>query len=549
MNRFRHARKVLAASMFVMGACGIAYEYTLGALGNNLMGSSHEQIFVVIGLMMFAMGLGATLQKNISGNLVDKFLLVEILLGLTGGISALVIYLAYVYSSSYMLLLWGFSLGIGILIGLEIPLLIRINREYSASLKTNLSEILSMDYVGALVGALLFTFVLFANLSVNQIAVVLGCANLLLALLGLAYFRPLLRHFRKLLLLSCAGAALLGCLLALSEDWRVSLEQRTYSDPIIYSHTSRYQHIVMTRRNDRLSLFINGHLQFNSRDERIYHEMLVHVPFAVASSPARVLILGGGDGLALREVLKYDAVRRVDLVDIDPAVTDLAATHPDLVRLNRGALLDERVTLHPALGVSEGGIQTVSRPSKLAPSLLGDTVYPQARVRVYNLDADLFVRSLHGPYDLVIIDFPDPKSVGTAKLYSLDFYRRLARQLGPSGLVAVQSTSPYHSREMFLCIGKTLRAAGYRALPYRQNVPSFGEWGWHLAWLHETGEPDMKERLEGLTSIGVPTGYLTAALVSNSTAFGKRWLDDTHIRINTKFRPAILQYHRQSWRN
>jgi len=149
MNRFRHARKVLAASMFVMGACGIAYEYTLGALGNNLMGSSHEQIFVVIGLMMFAMGLGATLQKNISGNLVDKFLLVEILLGLTGGISALVIYLAYVYSSSHMLLLWGFSLGIGILIGLEIPLLIRINREYSASLKTNLSEILSMDYVGA----------------------------------------------------------------------------------------------------------------------------------------------------------------------------------------------------------------------------------------------------------------------------------------------------------------------------------------------------------------------------------------------------------------
>ncbi|MDE2758569.1 MAG: spermidine synthase, partial [Acidobacteriota bacterium] len=245
----------------------------------------------------------------------------------------------------------------------------------------------------------------------------------------------------------------------------------------------------------------------------------------------------------------YEAVRRVDLVEIDPAMTDLAATHPDLVRLNGGALLDDRVTLRPALGVSEGEIRTVSRPSKLAPSLLSDTVYPQARVRVYNLDADLFVRSLQGPYDLVIIDFPDPKSVGTAKLYSLDFYRRLARQLGPGGLVAAQSTSPYHSREMFLCIGKTLRAAGFRALPYRQNVPSFGEWGWHLAWLHETGESDMKENLETLTSIGVPTGYLTTALVSNATAFGKRWLDDAHIEINTKFRPTILQYHRQSWRN
>ena len=168
---------------------------------------------------------------------------------------------------------------------------------------------------------------------------------------------------------------------------------------------------------------------------------------------------------------------------------------------------------------------------------------------MFNLDADLFVQSLRGPYDLVIIDFPDPRSVGTAKLYSLDFFRRLAGQLGPAALVAVQSTSPYHSRKMFLCIGKTLRAAGYRALPYRQNVPSFGEWGWHLAWLHKTTKSAIKEKLKGLTSIGVPTGYLTPALMSNATAFGKHWLDDTHIEINTKFRPTILQYNRQSWKN
>ena len=354
------------------------------------------------------------------------------------------------------------------------PLLIRINREYSASLKTNLSEILSMDYVGSLAGALLFTFVLFANLSINQIAVALGCANLLLALLGLAYFRPLLRHFKKLLLLSCAGMAILGCLLALSEDWRISLEQRTYGDPIIYSHTSRYQHIVMTRRNDRLSLFINGHLQFNSQDERIYHEMLVHVPFSVASSRSRVLILGGGDGLAVREVLKYDEVRRVDLVDIDPSMTDLAATHPDLVRLNRGALLDGRVTLRPAEGVSDGEAQTISRPSKLARSFLSDTLYPQARVRVFNLDADLFVRSLRGLYDLVVIDFPDPREVGTAKLYSLDFYRSLARQLGPTGLVSVQSTSPYHSRRCSCALGKRCGPPASAPCPTARTSPALG---------------------------------------------------------------------------
>ena len=194
-SRFIHARKMLAGSMLIMGACGIAYEYTLGALGNNLMGSSHEQIFVVIGLMMFAMGVGATLQKNIAGNLITKFLLLEIILGLTGGVSALLIYFSYVFSSSYMLLLWGFSLGIGLLIGLEIPLLIRINREYSESLKTNLSDILSMDYVGSLIGALLFTYVLLTWLAVDQIAALLGCINLLIAIIGLMYFRPLVSHF------------------------------------------------------------------------------------------------------------------------------------------------------------------------------------------------------------------------------------------------------------------------------------------------------------------------------------------------------------------
>lgn len=549
MNRFKHTRKILAGSMFVMGACGISYEYTLGALGNNLMGSSHEQIFVVIGLMMFAMGLGATLQKNITGNLMDTFLLVEILLGLVGGTSALMIYLAYVYSSSYMILLWGFSLGIGLLIGLEIPLLIRINREYSTSLKTNLSEILSMDYVGSLVGALLFTFVLFANLSINRIAVLLGCINLVIAMVGLAYFRPLVSNFKKLFFLSYFSIAILGCLLVLSEDWRVSLEQRTYRDPIIHSQTSKYQHIVMTRKQERLSLYINGHLQFNSQDEEIYHEMLVHVPFSTAHSQKRILILGGGDGLALREVLKYDEVQRVDLVDIDPVMTHLAATHPDLVELNQRSLLDDRVSLRPVLGISDGETVPVSRTTKLAQSLLSTQVYPQASVKVFNVDADQFVQSSNGPYDIVVIDFPDPQSVGIAKLYSLDFYRNLAHQLSPTGILAVQSTSPYHSKEMFLCIGKTLRAADYRALPYHQNVPSFGEWGWHLAWLHGVSEAGMKQKLAQLKPLTIPTRYLTASLVATATAFAKSWLDDEHIEINTKFRPTILQYHRRAWRN
>ena len=160
---------------------------------------------------MFAMGVGATLQRNIAGNLITKFLLLEIILGGTGGVSALVIYFSYIFSSSYMLLLWGFSLGIGLLIGLEIPLLIRINREYSKSLKTNLSDILSMDYVGSLIGSLLFTYVLLTWLAVDQIAALLGCINLLIAIIGLIYFRPLVSHFKKLSVLGCASLTVLIC--------------------------------------------------------------------------------------------------------------------------------------------------------------------------------------------------------------------------------------------------------------------------------------------------------------------------------------------------
>lgn len=548
-SRFIHARKVLAGSMLIMGACGIAYEYTLGALGNNLMGSSHEQIFVVIGLMMFAMGVGATLQKNIGGNLITKFLLLEIILGLTGGVSALLIYFSYVFSSSYMILLWGFSMGIGLLIGLEIPLLIRINREYSASLKTNLSEILSMDYVGSLIGALVFTYVLLTSLAVDQIAALLGCTNLLIAILGLIYFRPLVSHFKKLSVLAYASLTILICLLVLSDNWRTSLEQRTYRDPIIHSQTSKYQHIVLTKKNNRLSLYINGHLQFNSQDEEIYHEMLVHVPFAVASSQEKVLILGGGDGLALREVLKYGTVEEVHLVDIDPAITELASSHPDLIRLNQGALMDSRVSFLAPGGISAAEEYIVTRKTKLNRSLLSQETYTPASIQLFNVDADRFIQEISDQYDLVIIDFSDPNSVGTAKLYSLDFYNRLADRLKPHALIAVQSTSPYHSKEIFLCIGKTLRASGYQVLPYHQNVPSFGEWGWHLAWISGPGETEMRNKLASIQSLPITTHYVTPQVVSTSMVFGKHWLNDAHININTKFQPTILKYYRNSWKN
>ena len=543
-HRFRFARTVLALSMLVMGACGIIYEYAMGVLGNNLIGSSHEQIFVIIGIMMFAMGLGAIIQRHISRDLVDRFLLIELLLGFLGGVSTMAIYATFVYSTSYTVVMYAFAVVVGVLIGLEIPLLIRINAEYAESLRTNLSDILCMDYVGALVGALVFTYILLTRLSVGRIALVLGCVNTLLALGGLLYFWPLVRRPRRLAL-GCATSliVLLFCLVNI-DAWTAKLEQRAFEDPIVHSQTTKYQHLVLTKRGSRLRMYINGHQQFCSDDEVVYHEIMVHVPMAVAPSRKNVLILGGGDGLALREVLRFGDVRKITLVDIDPAVVRLASEHPDLIRINRSAFHDARVHTRTAQGISPGQIIKVTAPTKLASELLDQTEYHLADVHVMTVDADLFVRDLGESYNVVIVDFPDPKTVELAKLYSVDFYHALAQRLAPHAVVSIQSTSPYRAKEVFLCIGKTLRAAGFRVLPYQDHLPSFGDWGWHLAWRASITEPEMRLRLSHLDRIPVQTRYVTPETIGAAFVFGKGRLNgDEDLLPNTKLRPVIMHYY------
>jgi spermidine synthase len=535
--------------MLVMGACGIAYEYTLGVLGNNLMGSSHQELFVIIGIMMFAMGVGAAVQRRIDGALLDLFLLLEMALALFGGLAALAIYAAFVWTPSYSIILYAFAFVIGGLIGLEIPVLLRINTRYTRSLRVNLAEILSMDYVGALIGALLFAYVLVTRVSVGKIGAALGLTNALLALLGLIYFWPLVKRKRLLSGALSVILAVLGATFVWVDTMVADLEQRCYRDPIVHRTTSRYQHLVVTQRGDDLRFYINGQLQLASRDEAIYHEMLVHMPMAAAPQRGRVLILGGGDGMALREVLRYGEVREVVLVDIDPEVVRLFREDPDLVALNDGALLDARVRTLAAMGTSAGEREEVWVPSHLTAELLDDAEYTTAEVSAVHVDADRFVREIEGRYDVVIVDFPDPSSIELSKLYSLDLYRALADRMAPGAVVAIQSTSPVHAKDVFLAIGETLRAAGYRVLPYHENVPSFGEWGFHLAW---RGEPSPEVRREGLAAVStLPLGvrYVTPEVMAAALAFPRGWLHaDEELRANTKMRPVMATYYRRGWR-
>ena len=548
-HRFRHARWVFGISMLVMGACGIVYEYALGALGNNLIGSSHEQIFVIIGIMMFSMGVGAALQTTIRVNLILTFLGLELALGIVGGSSTLLIYLSYVYTTSYLFLTYVIAVIIGIGIGLEIPLIIRINADYAKDLRTNLSQILFMDYVGALFGALLFTYVLLTTLSLGETAIVVGLANTALAIFGIAYFWPLLGRARVWLLsVSVVWAGALVVAIDRADGWVAKLEQRTFADPIVHSETTRYQHLVMTRRGDDLRLYINGHLQFSARDEFIYHELLTHVPMMAARERRRVLILGGGDGLALREVLRYPETQHVTLVDLDPAIIRMARTKPELVTLNGGAFTDARVHTSLAGGISSGGREKVVRPSVLSRAYLTDKHYTLAEVDVLTIDADQFVQHVDSKFDVVLIDLPDPKSIELAKLYSVGFYGALGKLLAPGGVVAVQSTSPQRAKDVYLSIGLTLGRAGFQRLPYHDYLPSFGDWGWWLAWRHDEAPEAMRTRLAEQRGLQHELKYLTDDKLAAVFAFGRGQLEPRPgLLPNTKLQPVLIRYYRRGF--
>jgi spermidine synthase len=266
------------------------------------------------------------------------------------------------------------------------------------------------------------------------------------------------------------GAAILVLLLlaggfVASERLQRWAETASYQEPVIYAESSPYQRIVLTRHGDDLRLYLNGNLQFSSRDEYRYHESLVHPALGRVASPRDILILGGGDGLAAREVFRHAGIRSVTLVDLDPAMTRLFARTPMLAALNRGALTDPRL-------------------------------------KVINADGFRWAREARGRYDAIIVDFPDPVDYSVGKLYTDGFYRQVSRLLAPGGVAVVQSTSPLVAPMAYWTVATTLEAAGLFTRGYHVYVPSFGEWGFVLA-AHGPVPP----------SANVPSGrFLTPAI-------------------------------------
>ncbi|MBK7876706.1 MAG: polyamine aminopropyltransferase [Planctomycetes bacterium] len=438
-------------TVFLIAACGLGYELVAGALSSYLLGDSITQFSVAIGLYLFALGIGAWLSKFIERGLVRRFVDVELAVALAGGTSAAILFVAFAHGKWFRPVLYGEILLVGTLVGLEIPLLMRILKD-ELDFKELVSQVLTFDYIGALVVSLVFPLLLVPRLGLVQSAFLFGLVNALVGLWSTWIFAPRLGHSGGLRARALLACAVLTGGLVLGQRVVDAAELSVYGDPILVARSTPYQRIVVTSNAAGHQLFLNGALQYSSADEYRYHEALVHPAFASVAEPRRVLILGGGDGLALREVLRRPEVERATLVDIDPAMVELARTFPPLVELNARAFEDPRVT-------------------------------------VVHDDAMRWLDARRGPFDVVVVDFPDPANFALGKLYTTAFYVRVAGALAPGGVLAVQSTSPLASRSAYWCVVRTVEASGFVVRPYHALVPSFGEWGFLLARREEFPVP------------------------------------------------------------
>ncbi|NJK88708.1 MAG: polyamine aminopropyltransferase [Myxococcales bacterium] len=476
-----HSPAILLAA-FAVSTCGLIYELLAGTLASYVLGDSVTQFSTIIGTYLFAMGVGSWLSRFVDRQLVARFIEIETAVALIGGVSAVVLFVAFAKLAAFSVALYGLTFVIGVLVGLEIPLLMRI-MEHEVSMKDLVARVLSADSLGALLASLAFPLFLIPQLGLVRSSFAVGAVNAAVAV-ACTYLLPVpsapYRWFLR------AQATLVMWVLVAGFVWSdrfvTYAEDQLFSDPVIYAKTTTYQRLVVTRSPGGFQLFINGALQFTSVDEHRYHEALVH-PAASAFTDSgrplrRCLVLGGGDGLAVRELLRHPTVEQVLVVDLDPAMTDLARELVPLRELNLGSLDDPRVT-------------------------------------VKNMDAFVFVARPppEAPFDLVIADFPDPSSYALGKLYTQTFYRRVSSWLAPDGVLVVQATSPLYARKSFWTVVHTIEASGFEVRPYHATVPSFGEWGFVLAKREPFEVP--------LTAPDLPLRYLSSDILPGLFRFSK----------------------------
>ena len=448
---------------------------------------------------MFAMGVGSYLTKLLDDQLIQNFINIEITISLVGGICSLLLFIVFPeVRALYNVTMYSLILIIGALVGMEIPILMRI-LEHKQSTGDSIANVLSLDYIGALIGSVAFPLFLLPHLGLVQSAFAIGLINILTALVNIYYFRDYLQYPKRQTIIALSILAALTLFMVYGTVLTRYAEKHLYFDQVIYNQQTPYQKIVVTKSatHDEQHLYIDGHIQFSSRDEYRYHEALVHPVMSIEGKRDNILILGGGDGLAVRELLKYPDIKHIDLVDIDPEMTEISKSLPLLTRLNKNSLNHPKVT-------------------------------------ITNDDAFSFINKAGRLYDRVIIDMPDPHNEAINKLYSKEFYTMIKRRMAPKGAIVTQSSSPFYTRRTFWCINATLDHVFADTKAYQVTIPAFGIWGFNIARIDST-LPTEYHFIED-------TRFINSAIMQSAHTFGKD-IAKLESQVNSIMEPKLYQYY------
>ncbi len=533
----------------VIAGCGLVYEYLLSHYAARVLGAVETVIFTIISLMIVSMGVGSFLSGRVKNAFVG-FVVLELALAFTG--SAAVLICSGLMAGKFILpqvisetlgLPGGLPLSggifvtlndiagftpyimaciLGTLIGMEIPLIARIREILHAEhLKNNIGTIYGADYIGAGIGALIWVAWML-SIDPALAGALTAMANLTIGFVFICKFYGKIKY--REIMLAAHGLLFVFALNIAYQgpSWQAMAEDVMYADRVVYNYDTNFQRLVVTRRDNGplgeplLTFHINGHVQFASQDEDIYHSMLVFPAMMASARNDNILIIGGGDGLALRDVLRWNP-KTVTLLDLDEKLVEFFKTpSPDgknkiFIEMNKSSFSDPRV----------------------------ETLFGDAWLSVDKLIA------AEKRYDAIIVDLPDPNHPDLNKLYSTGFYSKLKSVLAGDGAMVVQSTSPYHAKRTFLSIGKTIEASGFNNVDqYHANVPSFGEWGWSIATPHGLSGRDKIQKFNK----PMPDAWATRDMIGASFVFGRNFFSEkSHIKINRPRSGIIYNYHLKDW--
>lgn len=442
MDKNKKLQLFLFLSVFIVATCGLIYELVAGALASYLLGDSVKQFSFIIGTYLFSMGIGSFVAKFVKKNLIDRFIEIELLIGIIGGLSSVLLFLLFQHAAHFQFILYFIVFLTGCLTGMEIPILMNILKN-RVNFRDLVSDVFTFDYIGALLASVLFPIYFIPKLGVIGTSLFFGIINVCVGIALCIFLRKEVKNPKSLYVKAFISLAALITAAYFSNDILSYTEKNLYQSNIIYKHSTPYQRIILTEDKGQYQLYLNNNLQFNTKDEYRYHDLLVHPAMATAPSVKKVLVLGGGDGLAVREVLKYNEVEKITLVDLDEGMTKLFQQNEVLIQHNKNSLNNKKVT-------------------------------------IYNEDAFIWVKNNREKYDVIIIDFPDPSNYSLGKLYSTYFYKSLYESMTENTVITIQTTSPYYAPKSFWCIHETVASIYPNIIPYHTYVPSFGEWGFAI---------------------------------------------------------------------